>query len=64
MNDAQHIKLTELDVVLKGINLALQRQTKVMHLKIDSVSVYHWLLDILTGKSQVHTKATSKMLLR
>ena len=63
-NDAQHINLAELDAALKGINLALQWKCKVMHLKTDSVSVYHWLEDTLTGKTRVCTKATSKMLLR
>ena len=35
-----------------------------MLLKTDSVSVYHWLEDMLTGKTRVCTKATSEMLLR
>ena len=36
-NDAQHINLAELDATLKGLNLALQRQTKVVHLHTDSL---------------------------
>ena len=44
-NDAQHIKLAELDTVLKGINLALQWQCKVLHVKTDSVCMHHWVLD-------------------
>ena len=36
-NDAQHINLAELDAVLKGINLALQWQCKVLHVKINSL---------------------------
>ena len=62
--DAQHINLAKLDAALKGINLALQWKCKVMHLKTDLLSVYHWLVDMLTGKTRVRTKATSKMLLR
>ena len=63
-NDAQHINLAELDAALMGINLALQWKCKVVHLKKDSVSVYHWLEDTLTGKNRVRTKATSEILLR
>ena len=63
-NDAQHINLAELDMAPKGIDLPLQWKCKVMHLKTDSVSGYHWLVDTLTGKTRVHTKATSEMLLR
>ena len=60
----QHINLAELDAALKGINLALQWKCKVMHLKTDSVSVYHWLVDMPTGKTRVHMKATREMLHR
>ena len=35
-NDAQHINLAELDATLKGLNLALQWQAKVVHLHTDS----------------------------
>lgn len=31
-NNAQHINLAELDTILKGINLALQWQSQVLHL--------------------------------
>ena len=40
-NDAQHINLAELVAVLKGVNLALQWQSRVLHIKTDSVCVYH-----------------------
>ena len=39
--DAQHVNLGELDAVLKDINLALQWQGKVLHVKMDSVCAYH-----------------------
>ena len=42
-NGAQYINLVELDAVLKGINLALQCQRKVLHVKTDSVCVYSWV---------------------
>ena len=63
-NDAQHINLAELDAIVKGLNLALQWQARTVHLRTDSVCIYHWLTNILTGRAQVITKAASKMLVR
>ena len=62
--DTQHINLPELDAVLKGINLVLQWQGKVLHVKTDSVCVYHWISDTLTGKVRVCNKAASELLIR
>ena len=45
-NNAQHINLVELDAMLKGINLALQWQGKLLHVKTDSVCIHHWVSDI------------------
>ena len=39
----------------KGINLACQWQSKVLHGKTDSVCMYHWVSDTLTGRALVHT---------
>ena len=63
-NDAQHINLANLDAMLKGINLALQWQCKVLHVKIDSVCMHHWVSDTLTGRMRVRTKAATEMLIR
>ena len=54
------INLAELDAILKGINLSLQWQGKLLHVKTDSVCVYYWISDTLT----VCTKAASEMLIR
>ena len=62
--DAQHINLAELDAALKGINLALQWLGKVLQVKTDSVYVYYWISDTLTGKARVRTKAASEMLIK
>ena len=64
INDAQHLNLTELDAVLKGINLALQWEATVLHLVTDSVCVHWWISDTLTGRARVNTKAASEMLVR
>ena len=63
-NDAWHITLAQLDAVLKGINLALQWQSRVLHIKTDSVCVYHWVSDNLTGRAWVRTKPASEMLIQ
>ena len=63
-NGGQHINLTELDTTVKGLNLALQLQARTVHLHTDSVCIYHWLTDVLTGRARVKTKATSKMLVQ
>ena len=63
-NDAWHINLAELDAVVKGVNLALQCQAKRLHLHTDSLCLYYWVSDMLTGKAKIHTKATNEILIR
>lgn len=63
-DDSQHINLAKLDVVVKGINLALKWQVKVLHLKIDSLCMYYWLKNSLTRKAKEHTKEAAEMLVR
>ena len=64
MNHAAHINLAELDAVLKDINQALQWGVKVLHVRTDSLCMYHWVSDTFSGKSRVRTKAASEMLIR
>ena len=52
--DSQQINLTELDAIIKGINLAIFWKTTTLHL----------FLDTLTGKVMVRTKAASEMFIR
>lgn len=42
---------------IKGVNLAI-------YLKINFLCVYHWFINILTGKTKVSTKAVNEMLIR
>lgn len=62
--DGMHINLAELDALLKGINMALVWNMKVIHIKTDSSTVFHWISDALSGKSRLKTKAPSEMLIR
>ena len=63
-SDMQHINLPELDVVLKGMNLALMWKTTIQHLHTDSACVHKWIMDTLMGKTRVNTKVASEMLIR
>ena len=64
INDPRHINLAELDAVIKGVNLPLQWQARVLHVITDSACVHRLVSDTLTKKARVNTKATSKMLVR
>lgn len=64
LDDAAHINLAELDAVIKGVNMALQWKVKELCLHTDSLCVYHWIVDTLTGKARVRTKAATEMLIR
>ena len=62
--DASHINLAELDAVIKGVNVALVWKLKTLHVRTDSLTVYHWISDALSGKARLRTKASSEMLIR
>ena len=62
--DSQHINITELYAIIKGINLAILWKTTTLHLFTDSARVHKWILDTLTGKARLLTKAVSEMLIR
>ena len=63
-DDASHVNMAELDAVVKGINLAIMWNMKKLRLCTDSLTVYHWVSDTLTGRARVKTKASSEMLIR
>lgn len=62
-NDSQHINVADLDVNLKGVNMAFQWKVTVLHLFMDSACVYGWILDTLTEKDQMYAKVASEMLI-
>ena len=59
-----HINLAELDAVVRGINLAVAWKMKQFALVTDSMTVFHWLSDALSGKARLKTKAASELLIR
>ena len=62
--DSTHINLSELEAVVKGINLAISWGMRNIQVMTDSASVYHWVSDVLSSKARVKTKASSEMLIR
>uniref|UniRef100_A0A5S6QIU7 RNA-directed DNA polymerase n=1 Tax=Trichuris muris TaxID=70415 RepID=A0A5S6QIU7_TRIMR len=63
-DDAGHINMAELDAVVKGLNLALSWQLKDLQLMTDSLTVYRWIDDALSGRARLKTKAAREMLIR
>ena len=56
--------MAELDAMIKGVNMALEWQMKILHLRTDSLTVFHWISDALSGKARLRNKASSEMLIR
>ena len=63
-DNATHINVAELDAVVKGMNMAILWAPKKLRLMTDSRTVYHWILNTLSGKMRLKTKASSEMLIR
>ncbi|KRZ11563.1 hypothetical protein T4B_14 [Trichinella pseudospiralis] len=63
-DDAQHINMTELDAVIKCLNLAFSWQMRRIRLMTDSATVHPWVTDGLSGKARLKTKASGEMLIR
>ena len=63
-DSSSHINMAELDAVIKGVNAALAWKLKTLHVRTDSLTVYHWILNALSGKVRLKTKASSEMLIR
>lgn len=63
-HDVGHINIAELDAVLKGINLALKWDLKVLVVKTDSATVLSWLRSVLEDDSRVRVSGMSEMLVK
>ena len=64
IKNTQHINMSELDVVLRRVNLMLKWQATILHMNTDSLCLYSWTTNALTGESLLNTKSTSEMLIR
>ena len=63
-DSSAHINMAEPGAVIKGVNAALAWKLKTLHVRTDSLTVYHWMLNALSGKVRLKTKASSEMLIR
>ena len=63
-NDSAHINRSELDAVLRGLNLALRWGKREIVLKTDSATVYGWLRATIERTHNVKTRALSERLIR
>ena len=59
-----HINMAELNAVIRGMNMAPMWKLKKLTVFTDSMTVFHWVSDALTGKSRLRSKATGEMLIR
>ena len=59
-----HINMAELDAVIRGMNMAPMWKLKKVTVFTNSVIVFHWVSDAITGKSRLRSKATGEMLIR
>ena len=63
-NDSSHITRSELDAVIKGLNLALRWKRKDVTIKTDSSTVFGWLKSVIDSTHNVKTSALSEALIR
>ena len=64
-DSSSHIdNMTELDAVITGVNAALAWKLKKLRARTDSLTVYHWILNALSRKVRLKTKASTEVLIR
>ena len=59
-----HINTAELDAVLRCDNMALAWKLNKLQLFTDTVIVFHWISDAVTGKSRLRSKLSAELLVR
>ncbi|KAF2346660.1 Glucose-methanol-choline oxidoreductase C-terminal [Trinorchestia longiramus] len=62
--DFSYINVAELEVVLKGVNLALKWGMTSVELRIDSSAVAAWLQSVVSAEKRVHRKGAAEMLIK
>lgn len=63
-DESAHINMAELDAIIRGVNLAVAWNMRVIELRTDSATVHRWVDDALTGRARLRTKAHGEMLIR
>lgn len=64
MDDGAHINMSELDAVVKGINLAVKWSISNLEIMTDSVTVYGWLRSSLQESHKIKTRGMNEMLVK
>ncbi|XP_076055165.1 uncharacterized protein LOC143033558 [Oratosquilla oratoria] len=63
-DDYHHINVSELDAVIKGINLALKWGLREIEIRTDSATVAGWMNSVLTAEKRVRTKGAAEILVK
>ena len=62
--DHAHINVSELEAVIRGINLAIKWKYKKISLFTDSATVFGWIKTTLTGSNRIKTHGAAEMLIK
>lgn len=63
-DDVTHINRSELDAVVKGLNMALRWGVRVIRIFTDSLTVYRWLKAVIERTHNVKTRALDEVLIQ
>ena len=63
-DDCMHINVSELDAILRGVNLAIKWNIREFVLMTDSATVLAWVNSVLTGERKARTHGMSEMLVK
>ena len=63
-DESAHISMAELDAAIRGVNLAVAWNMRMIELRMDLATVHRWVDDALTGRARLRTKAHGEMLIR
>ncbi|XP_076068433.1 uncharacterized protein LOC143040875 [Oratosquilla oratoria] len=59
-----HINVSELDAVIKGVNLALKWGLREIEIRTDAATVAGWMNSVLTAEKRARTKGTAEILVK
>ena len=62
--NGSHINISELDAVLRGLNMTLKWDWHLVDIRTDSVFVCRWIESIVSGDKRIKVKGISEALVR
>ena len=63
-NDISHINMSELDAMMKGINMAVKWNPSCIELITDSATVFGWLKSVIEKSHNIQSKAMGELLIK